>query len=119
MRPARCMRLYAARLAHDADMFDVAVTPSDAAYASARATAESSCSAVGAGMTASITSSALSLKIPMGAPCVSRGISPPTGSRVSRVTLPARIAAAFASDMWPSTRLRNTGLFGVTESIHS
>ena len=29
MRPARCMRLYAARLAHDADMFDVAVTPSD------------------------------------------------------------------------------------------
>src|SRR2546426_808505 len=119
MRPARAMRLYAARFAHEADMFPVAVTPSDAACASARANAESCRSIDGAGMAAPIRSSALSLKMPIGSPRASRGISPPTGARVALVIIAARIAAAFANAMCPSRRDRKTGLCGVTESIQS
>ena len=49
----------------------------------------------------------------------SRRISPPAGVGVSRVIPAALMAAALARASWPSSRFTNTGLFGVTESIHS
>ena len=101
-------------------MCAVAVTPSDAAWASARASAESRCSAEGAGCARPIRSSAWSLKIPIGSPVfASRRISPPGGVGVALVTPAARMAAAFARASCPSSRLTNTGFAGVTESIHS
>ena len=101
-------------------MCAVAVTPSDAAWASARASAESRCSGEGGGIARPIRSSARSLKMPIGSPVrASRTISPPAGAAVPRVTPAAFIAAAFASASCPSSRFTNTGLSGVTESIHS
>src|SRR5213592_1010760 len=107
-------------VAHEADMCAVAVTPSEAAKASARASAESRCSGDGSGIARPTASRARSLKIPSGSPVLaSRRISPPGGVGVSFVTPAARMAAALASASWPSRRLRKAGLFGVTESIHS
>ena len=98
-------------------MCAVAVTPSEAAKASARASAESRCSGDGSGIARPTASRARSLKIPSGSPVLaSRRISPPGGVGVSFVTPAARMAAALASASWPSRRLRK---FGVTESIHS
>ena len=57
--------------------------------------------------------------MPVGRPALSRTISPPGTSFTSSPTLAARIAAVFASDMWPSSRLIHTGLSGVTASIQS
>ena len=94
-------------------MWPVAVTPRDAACARARARAESRCSGDGSGAACHTRSIARSLKTP---PLV---ISPPKGDGVATVTPAARIAAALASASWPSKRFTKTGLFGVTESIHS
>jgi hypothetical protein len=57
--------------------------------------------------------------MPVGSPCASRTMVPPATSFVAVVIPAARSAAPFASDMWPSSRVTHTGLFGVTESIQS
>ena len=101
-------------------MLAVAVTPSEAAYAMARATAESISSADGAGIAWPIRSRAWSLKMPVGSPVLaSWRISPPAGVGVALVTPAARMAAVLARASCPSSRLMKTGLSGVTESIHS
>src|SRR5207249_11698646 len=106
--------------AEGADAWDVAVTTHDAAYASARARAESRWAGDGSGIARPTRSSARALKMPVGSSVLgSRRISPPEGVGMAFVTAAARMAAAFASASWPSSRFTNTGLLGVTESIHS
>src|SRR2546425_4486493 len=101
-------------------MCAVAVTPNEAAWASARASAVSRSSGDGSGLARSIRPSRPSLKMPSGSPVrASRRISPPGGVGVSLVTPAARMAALLARASWPSSRFTNTGLSGVTESIHS
>src|SRR5207244_3168198 len=95
-------------------MWAVAVTPSDAAYWSARASAESRCSGEGSGITVPMTSRARSLKLPSGAPVFgSRRIAaqdPLTGLQPPRVLfdapeeLPRRggIAQAYRRQLEPA-----------------
>ncbi len=63
---------------------------------------------------------AVSLRMPVGSPVAgSMTISPPGGTGVARVTPASFRAALLARIMWPSRRLTQTGLSGVTASIQS
>ena len=62
----------------------------------------------------------MSLSTPVGSRVLrSRTMTPPGMSRVAREIFAARSAALLARPMCPSSRYTNTGLWGVTESIHS
>jgi hypothetical protein len=72
---------------------------------------------LGSGIALDMSSCALSLRMPVGSPAASRTIVPPATSFVARVTFALASARELARFMCPSSRLIQTGLFGVTESI--
>ncbi len=82
------------------------VTPLRPASSSAASTPRRSSAASVSGMTLPMSSSALSLKMPVGSPRASRTISPPSGSGVAAVIPASRIARELAQPVCPSTRPR-------------
>ena len=96
-------------------MFTTEVTPCAATYSIAASSAPSLAASEGSATALPMIDCALSLKMPVGSPLSLRMIVPPAMSRVAADTCAAAIAALFARAIWPSRRLMNTGLCGVTE----